>query len=295
MDEYKSRIVDYLLREYAEGLTPNPDVMCNREIKFGVFLEYALAQGFDAVATGHYARNQPPSGPDPADGWRLLEGTDPNKDQSYFLSLMTQRQVAHARFPIGHLLKAQVRELARKFALPNAGKKDSQGICFIGEVRMSDFLRAHLPDKPGPIVDSDGKWMGEHRGLHYFTLGQAKGLGVYSRVEGEKYVVVEKRPGRNELVVAFDRPESPRLYATGATLHRLSWINGAVSVPTDLEALPRYRAPRVAARFEPTGDDRAVIHFREPQRAVAPGQICALHDGERVLGGAVFGEILYPG
>jgi tRNA-uridine 2-sulfurtransferase len=288
MEEYRSRIVDYLLREYAEGLTPNPDVMCNREIKFGVFLDYARAHGFDAVATGHYAR----TAPGPA-GVELHEGLDPNKDQSYFLCLMRPDQVAAARFPVGHLLKPRVREEARRFGLPNAEKKDSQGICFIGEVRMEDFLRAHLPDRPGRIVDTDGHPMGVHRGLHYFTLGQAKGLGVYSRVEGEKYVVVEKRADRNELVVAFDRPDSPRLWSRAAVVTRLSWIQPLPAGPVEIEARPRYRAPRVRARFEPLGDGRARVFFHEPQRALAPGQICALHDGTRVLGGGVFERIEY--
>ena len=291
MEAYKTRIVDYLLREYAEGLTPNPDVMCNREIKFGVFLDYALEQGFASVATGHYARNLPPAAG--TEDWRLLEGVDPNKDQSYFLALMTQRQVAHARFPIGHLAKPRVREEARRFGLPNAGKKDSQGICFIGEVRMSDFLKAHLPDRPGLIVDTQGAPMGRHPGLHYFTIGQAKSLGVFSRVEGEKYVVVEKRPASNELVVAFDRPDSPRLYARAARVSRLSWIGSPLTAPTRLEARPRYRAPRVPAHFEPDGPDTGRVVFDTPQRALSPGQICAQHDGEQVLGGGVFGEILY--
>jgi tRNA-uridine 2-sulfurtransferase len=286
MEAYKGRIVDYLLREYAEGLTPNPDVMCNREIKFGVFLDYALAEGFTAVATGHYARTHNSSA-----GVQLLEGVDPNKDQSYFLALMTARQVAHARFPIGHLRKPEVRAQARRFGLPNAEKKDSQGICFIGEVRMSDFLRAYLPDAPGDIVDVQGQRRGRHRGLHYYTIGQAKGLGVFSAVEGEKYVVVDKRPDTQELVVAFDRPDSPLLYAREARLRRVNWLVPPPERDLRIEARPRYRAPRRPAWWRPDGAAEGWVVFDEPQRALSPGQICALHDGERVLGGGVFAEI----
>jgi tRNA-specific 2-thiouridylase len=289
MDEYRERIVDYLLREYQEGLTPNPDAMCNREIKFGAFWDIARARGFDAVATGHYARERRD-----AAGVHLLEGIDPNKDQSYFLALMHAEQVARARFPIGHLRKPEVRELARRFGLPNAQKKDSQGICFIGQVRMADFLRAYLPDCPGPIFDPAGRVVGRHPGLHFFTLGQAKGLGVFSRVEGEKFVVVDKRPRENALVVALDRPDSPRLWARRARLVRLNWIRPALTGPQELEARPRYRAPRAPARFHPEGPDQGWIEFHTPQRALSPGQVCALHAGEEVLGGGIFAEIEPP-
>src|SRR5690606_8315106 len=168
MAEYRERVVDYLLGGYQAGVTPNPDVMCNREIKFGAFLDYALAQGFDSVATGHYAQRAEIGGR-PA----ILEGADPNKDQTYFLAMMRPEQAARARFPIGHLLKPELRRLAREAGLPNAEKKDSQGICFIGNVKMQDFLRAYVPDRPGPILRADdGRQLGEHAGLHYFTIGQ---------------------------------------------------------------------------------------------------------------------------
>jgi len=200
MDEYRERIVDYLVAGYRGGVTPNPDVLCNREIKFGVFREWAKAQGFSAVATGHYARSRLRD-----DGRReILTGSDPNKDQTYFLSLMQPDQVQDARFPIGHLLKPAVRELARRHGLPTAQKKDSQGLCFIGQVKMADFLQAFIPDAPGDIVLQDGRRVGQHRGLHYFTLGQRKGIGVSSPVQRQNYVVVEKRLATRELVVAFD-------------------------------------------------------------------------------------------
>jgi tRNA-specific 2-thiouridylase len=287
VQDYKNRIVLYLLNGYEDGITPNPDVMCNREMKFGVFLDYARGAGFEAVATGHYARRTP--GAD--GGWDIREGADPNKDQSYFLALLRQDQAAAARFPIGHLPKPEVRALARRFGLPVAEKKDSQGICFIGKVKMADFLAAYVPEKPGPIVDRDGRTLGQHRGLHFFTLGQRKGIGVASPYPHEAYVVVEKRVATNELVIGLDRPDTPGLHAQGAWLGSISWVNRPVAAARTLLARPRYRAPQVEARYIPHGKDRAAIWFAEPQRALAPGQICALYDGDLLLGGAVFQAI----
>ncbi|MCB1078010.1 MAG: tRNA 2-thiouridine(34) synthase MnmA, partial [Verrucomicrobiae bacterium] len=180
-DQYRERVVDYLLRGYREGVTPNPDVMCNREMKFGIFLDFALDQGFDTIATGHYARIRR-NGDGSAD---ILRGRDGNKDQTYFLALLEQSQILPAEFPIGDLPKSEVRALAERFGIPVAKKKDSQGICFIGDIRMTDFLRHYIPDRPGPIITLDGRTLGEHRGLHLYTLGQRKGLGVASAVFGK--------------------------------------------------------------------------------------------------------------
>ena len=199
VDEYRARIVNYLIEGYRAGYTPNPDVLCNREMKFGVFLDYALEQGFDYVATGHYARRM-----DTPQGAFILRGRDPNKDQSYFLSLMRPDQIARAVFPLGDLLKPEVRVLAEKYGLPTARKKDSQGICFIGQVKMSDFLRHYLPDKPGKIVDTEGRTLGTHNGLHLFTMGQRKGHGVASPREGVAYVVVGKDVQRNRLILGYE-------------------------------------------------------------------------------------------
>jgi tRNA-specific 2-thiouridylase len=264
MDAYRSKVVAYLLQGYESGVTPNPDVMCNREIKFGVFLEYARAQGFNAVATGHYARRRQRT-----DGtWDILEGLDKSKDQSYFLALL------------------------RQDTLVTAAKKDSQGICFIGNVRMTDFLRAFVPDKPGPIKNLTGALLGAHRGLHLYTLGQRRGIGVPSNTPSEAYVVVEKRMAANELIVAFDRPESRGLYATRCRIGSISFTNEKVRSFATIEAKPRYRARAARLRFEAVAEDAAVLEFTEPQRALTPGQICALYDGEMLLGGGVFEEIL---
>jgi tRNA-uridine 2-sulfurtransferase len=288
MREYRSRVVDYLLSGYEAGITPNPDVMCNREMKFGVFLDRALANGFDAVATGHYARQKQRD-----DGtWDILEGVDHQKDQSYFLALLRQEQVAAARFPIGHLRKAEVRQLAEEAGLITAQKKDSQGICFIGNVKMRDFLRTFVRDNPGVIRNGLGEVVGWHQGLHLYTLGQRRGLRTPSNTPFESYVVVEKRPACNELVVAFDRSDTKGLYARRCRLLSVSFINGPLESGAKISAKPRYRAKAASARFEWIGPETAALEFSEPQRALTPGQICALYDGETLLGGGIFEEIL---
>jgi tRNA-uridine 2-sulfurtransferase len=287
MREYRARVVEYLLKGYQTGITPNPDAMCNREMKFGVFLEMAKMAGFNSVATGHYARRV-----QRADGsWDILEGVDKSKDQSYFLALLQQQQIAAARFPVGELHKAEVREIAREFSLVTAGKKDSQGICFIGEIRMSNFLRAFVPDKPGPIRNRQGKQLGQHKGLHLYTLGQRRGVGVPSNTSHEAYVVVEKRLDSNELIVAFDRPDTEGLYARHCRIGSISVTNKTLPATAKIAAKPRYRAKAVSVAFEAIGEGSAMLEFSEPQRALTPGQICALYDGEKLLGGGVFEEI----
>ncbi len=325
MKEYREKVVKYLLEGYTQGITPNPDVMCNREMKFGVLWEWARDNGFDAIATGHYARrvehrtlNVEHSTLNEANPKservaaslnvqssmfnvqcsysEVLKGADPNKDQTYFLAMMRPEQVEIARFPIGHLLKPELRELAREFGLKTAEKKDSQGICFIGEVKMEDFLRTFVPDKPGPIVDLSGKVLGEHRGLHLYTLGQRKGLGVASNLYKQAYVVVAKRMESNALVIAIERPDTPLLWARRCTINNISTTGPDLTQPRRLDAMPRYRSPAAAAEYKPfeRGTELcAELIFDEPQRALTPGQICAIYDGERLLGGGVFEEIRY--
>ena len=313
MQDYRRLVVDYLLDGYQRGLTPNPDVMCNREMKFGVFANYAKNEGFGAVATGHYARRiencrrgfTPRSNviaasesghkaPPTVDTFALLEGLDKNKDQSYFLALLSQSQLAAARFPIGDLTKPELRALAADAQLPTAQKKDSQGICFIGEVKMADFLKTYVPDHPGPIVRAtDGKVIGEHRGLHYYTIGQRRGIRVPSNTDDKAYVVTGKRAADHALLVAFDGPEAPGLWASECQVHSVSFIGDPITTPRRLECKVRYRDPRVFIEFTPGGaslDDArsARIQFEQPQRALASGQILALYDGEQLLGGAVF-------
>jgi len=283
IDSYHERIVDYLVEGYRSGITPNPDVWCNREMKFGIFLDYALEQGFEKVATGHYARHREANGMA-----QILRGADPNKDQSYFLALMTQYQAAHALFPTGEMLKPAVRDVAKRFNLPVADKKDSQGICFLGQVKMSDFLSHYLPDSPGEIVDTEGKVLGRHRGLHFYTLGQRKGHGVASPREGMAYVVVGKDAASNRLVVGWDTLDSGDLYSTECVVGTVSCLNEPFDRKRLIEAQPRYRAKAEPAVLEPLEEGRVRLRFEHPQRAIAPGQICAFYDGGRLLGGGVF-------
>lgn len=285
MHDYREKIVQYLLDGYANGLTPNPDVMCNREIKFGVFRAWAKEHGFAAVATGHYAQRQLL-----ADGsCALYEGADKNKDQSYFLARITSEQLHDARFPIGHIAKPDLRRIAQDAGLVNATKKDSQGICFIGQVKMQDFLRAYVPDRPGPIIRaSDGHVLGKHRGLHYYTLGQRRGIGIPSNTDNQAYVVVEKRATDNALLVAFDSPDAPGLWCREIRVHALTWLTPAPEKTTPMEGRVRYRDPRTPLTFIPETATSAIIQFAQPQRALASGQVLALYEGERLLGSGIY-------
>ncbi len=307
MHEYRERVVKYLLEGYQSGITPNPDVMCNREMKFGVLWDWAKERGFDAIATGHYAQKgssvlssqfpvqngEPRTVNRELDSDAIYRGADPNKDQTYFLAMMQPEQARIAQFPIGHLLKPELREQARQLGLKTADKKDSQGICFIGQVKMEDFLRAFVQDSPGPIVDLEGKVLGQHKGLHLYTLGQRKGIGVASPLHKQAYVVVAKRPEKNELVIAIEREDTPLLWARRCTLTGVSTTGQPLTETRTLNAQPRYRCPAGLADFVPLGDGRASLIYHEPQRALTPGQICALYDGDRLLGGAFFESISY--
>ncbi|EDY81539.1 tRNA (5-methylaminomethyl-2-thiouridylate)-methyltransferase [Verrucomicrobiia bacterium DG1235] len=288
MQEYRSRIVDYLLAGYQSGITPNPDVMCNREIKFGVFLDYALENGFDEVATGHYAQIRETEDQPRA----IIEGADPNKDQTYFLAKMRADQVARARFPVGHLLKPELRELAQTASLPNAKKKDSQGICFIGNIKMSDFLREYVPDRPGPIIRADDdQTLGQHRGLHYFTIGQRRGIGIPSNTDNEFYVVVGKDIQRNALLVSFEAPTAPGLYSSRCEISSLSYTGEPFPDDCRIEAKVRYRDPRVAITCHRLSPETIEVTFDQPQRALALGQIIAFYRGPQLLGGGVYTKI----
>lgn len=284
VNEYRDYVVNYLVDGYKRGITPNPDMMCNREMKFGIFQDYALKNGFDGIATGHYVRkaiNQ--------DGTQdLLEGLDKNKDQTYFLALLRQEQIRHALFPVGELDKPRVRELAQEIALPNAHKKDSQGICFLGDMNISRFLEHYIEDKPGNIVNTDGKVLGQHRGLHRYTTGQRRGIGVPSNTDNEFYVVTKLDMERNELVVAFDKPESPGLFTNEVEVYGLSFVNQPITKACRLLAKPRYRDPSQAISYTPMDDRGAKVVFDEPQRALSPGQILALYDGDKLIGGGFY-------
>lgn len=285
--EYRDQVYEYMLAEYEAGRTPNPDVLCNKYMKFGLFLAEAKKMGCDFVATGHYARVHV----DDRDQAHLMVGIDSNKDQSYFLCQLTQEQLKHALFPIGHLLKSEVRELARKHKLSVAEKKDSQGICFVGKVEMIDFLRERLPPKPGKIITTDGRVIGEHRGYMYYTVGQRGGLGVSG---SEPYYVVERRRDTNEVVVALG-DNDPRLYSTSLIGTQITeTLSGNLSkiVGQEIQARIRYRQPLVKCVIEKLGQGRVYIRFHEPQRAVAPGQFIAFHLNDELIGSAVIDSTL---
>ena len=283
IQDYRERVVNYLVEGYRTGITPNPDIMCNREMKFGVFLDHAIENGFDGIATGHYCRKTQNT-----DGsFDILEGLDKNKDQSYFLALLKQHQLAKALFPIGELEKPKVRELAKKVGLPNANKKDSQGICFLGKISINKFLREYIDDKPGPIVNPDGKVLGQHKGLHHFTIGQRKGIGVPSNTDNENYVVVAKDFDTNELVIAFESPTAPGLFTSEVRLQNLTFVNKTPGNGS-LLAKPRYRDPSQEITFTQNPNGYADVVFKDPQRALAKGQLLGLYDGERLLGGGFY-------
>lgn len=288
IEDYQERIVQYLIHGYQNGITPNPDVLCNREMKFGIFLDLAMQEGYAGVATGHYARKIT-TGPD---RFGLALSADPKKDQTYFLALLKQEQVARGYFPLADLTKQEVRAQAEARQLPNAGKKDSQGICFIGNIKMRDFLRHYLPDDPGPIINREGVVLGEHQGLHLYTIGQRKGLGIPSNRDFEHYVVVAKNQTAKELIIDFDRPTSPGLFTSHVTVYDLSWIDQPVDREKELLARTRYLDPSTPIRLVPRGDrSSAEVYFTVPQRAIAAGQIIAFYDHDQLLGGGIYGQI----
>lgn len=284
-EEYRRDVVEYMVREYAAGRTPNPDVMCNSKVKFDLFLKRALASGADMIATGHYARVIRGE-----DGRvELLAGADPGKDQSYFLHRLTHEQLERTLFPIGHLLKSEVRALAAKFGLPTAAKKDSQGICFIGKIDLAEFLRARIVGRPGPIVTTAGHVVGRHGGVAPFTIGQRHGLRIGG---GAPYFVVEKDVARNTVVVA--REDDPAaLFADALEAEDAHWIAGAPPpLPLACKVRIRYRQPLQDATVSAAAKGGVRIDFKEHQRAISPGQFAVFYDGERCLGGAVIARAL---
>ena len=277
--EYWDNVFEHFLAEYAAGRTPNPDVLCNSEIKFNVFLDYARVLGADRIATGHYVRALC-TGRE----FELRKGVDRDKDQSYFLQAVPAARLRGCLFPLGGMRKPEVRSMARDAHLPVHDKKDSTGICFIGERRFADFLARYLPRTPGPIVDTDGQLLGEHRGLAYFTLGQRQGLGIGGRAGYREapWYVVAKRLRENELVVSQDERH---LLSCSLVATCLNWLAPA-DLPRRCHAKTRYRQPDQACLVEADGDGVRVV-FEHPQRAVTPGQYVCFYDGERCLGGGV--------
>ena len=284
--EYRERVFAHFLREYEAGRTPNPDVLCNSEIKFRAFLDHALKLGADAIATGHYARVRRA----PADSARveLLKARDATKDQSYFLHRLAQAQLAPAIFPLGEMRKRDVRRIAREQGIPTWAKKDSTGICFIGERPFRDFLARYLPRTPGPVETPEGKVIGRHDGLAYYTLGQRQGLGVGGTRDGtdEPWFVAAKDLTRNALV-AVQGHDHPRLYRRDVEAIDMHWISGtAPALPAQFGAKTRYRMPDATCTLTATGAGHRAT-FAAPQWAPTPGQYLVLYDGDVCLGGGV--------
>jgi tRNA-specific 2-thiouridylase len=282
--EYWERVFEYFLAELRAGRTPNPDVLCNREIKFKAFLDHALTLGADKIATGHYARVMcEPS------GCRLLKGRDSGKDQSYFLYALGQEALRATYFPIGDLLKGEVRQIAQDAGLPNYARKDSTGICFIGERDFRAFLAQHLPREPGDILDQHGAIKGRHTGLAFYTIGQRQGLGIGG--PGGPWYVVEKNLADNTLVVA-EGDDNPALQAGGLLASNLHWISGtAPALPFRGSVKIRYRQHDAPCTLHAADQGLRVV-FDTPQRAVTPGQFAVFYAGDECLGGGVIEHAL---
>jgi tRNA-specific 2-thiouridylase len=286
--EYKDRVFAQFLREYQAGRTPNPDVLCNAEIKFKAFLDHAMRLGAARIATGHYARVRQREG-----RFELLKGLDPAKDQSYFLHRLDQSQLSRTLFPVGELKKTEVRSIAAEIGLPNAKKKDSTGICFIGERPFREFLNRYLSHTPGPIEDERGRQLGTHVGLSFYTLGQRQGLGIggvkgRADAAGEHapWFVARKDLERNALVVVQGHGHPALLYEA-LDADDASWVAGEAPAEGRYCAKTRYRQADAACTLSAGAGGAFALSFDEPQWAVTPGQSAVLYDGERCLGGGV--------
>jgi len=282
--EYWDNVFEYFLAEYKAGRTPNPDIMCNKEIKFKAFLEFAMDLGADYIATGHYARVGREDGK-----VQLLKGLDDNKDQSYFLYTLGQDQLVRTLFPVGELEKSKVREYAVKADLATAKKKDSTGICFIGERKFRDFLQRFLPAQPGDIVDTEGEVIGRHQGLMYYTLGQRQGLGIGGLKDSgaDPWFVVDKDLERNQLI-AGQGHHNERLLNSQLIASQLDWVAG--EAPADeftAKAKIRYRQAEQACRVRRLDNEQWAVCFDEPQRAIAPGQSVVFYQDDVCLGGGI--------
>jgi len=280
--EYWEKVFQYFLEEYKKGRTPNPDIMCNSEIKFKEFLKYAIDLGANKIATGHYVRSNILS-----DSVELLKGVDKRKDQSYFLHTLTQKQLSKSLFPLGKLNKAQVREHAEKKGFNNFNKKDSVGICFIGERNFKNFLKDYLPSKPGNIVSEGGRKIGTHDGLMFHTIGQRKGLkiGGGNGSNSNAWYVIEKDIDHNELIVGQGH-DHPLLYKKNIKVSKLHWINDETKKSSEISAKIRYRAEDQKCSITELKDGQALIEFEIPQFAIANGQSVVFYSGEICLGGA---------
>lgn len=280
--EYKKEVVDYMVREYKAGRTPNPDVMCNKHVKFGAFLKNALLAGADFVATGHYAEKR---GTETVP--ELHAGKDTSKDQSYFLWTLERKQLQHSLFPVGGLPKSEVRKLAKKFGLPVAEKKDSQGLCFVGHVDMKDFLREFFTPRPGVVLDESGNEIGTHEGVELYTIGERHGFLVNKKgANDEPSYVVGKNLENNTITVSANKPVQKSV-ERGIQIVSTNWISGIPESGKKFKARIRYREALKACTVLITSAETAVVAFDEPEVAVTPGQSLVVYDSTRCLGGGV--------
>ncbi len=283
--QYQERVFSYFLDEYKKGRTPNPDVLCNREIKFGPFLEYAKALGADYIATGHYCGILHDN-----DTHYLLKAADQSKDQTYFLNQLSQQQLSDVLFPLANLQKTEVRKIAQDLDLINARKKDSTGICFIGERNFRNFLKQYIPNQPGEIVDTNGKHVGEHIGLMYYTLGQRRGLGLGGTTESQqRWFVAEKDMKNNKLIVSHG--DESVLMSQSLIASTLNWIPSAPAKQFTCTAKFRYRQPEQGVDVVLNDDGTAKVIFHEKQRAVTPGQFVVFYDQTKCLGGGIIDSV----
>ncbi len=278
--EYGDAVTSYMIQAYKAGITPNPDVMCNKEIKFGIFLKKALEEGVDLVATGHYARVHHNEG---ADEYELLTAKDDNKDQTYFLYTLTQTQLSRALFPVGGYTKPEIRELAKKYNLGTHDKKDSQGVCFVGQLNMKEFLSQYIKPQKGKVILLEmNEEIGTHDGVAYYTIGQRHGLDLGK--DGGPYYVAKKDIEKNIIYVTT---EEQALEAKELTANMLSWTNTPIISGTHIHAKIRYRTPAISATFTQNDNGSATVVFDEPVRAVTSGQSIVFYDNEKVLGGGI--------
>lgn len=283
IEEYWERVFTYFLNEYRAFRTPNPDVLCNKEIKFKAFLDYANSLGTDYIAMGHYARVIHTK-----DTSYLLRGKDANKDQTYFLCQISQQQLRKALFPIGEMQKSEVRDLAKKYDLNVATKKDSTGVCFIGERNFKEFLKNYLPACVGDMETVDGKVVGKHEGIMYYTIGQRKGLGIGG--PGEAWFVCGKDPARNVLIVG-QGDNQDLLYANRVIVKDLNLFNKVDLESKTFSAKFRYRQPDTMVNIKVIDDSTIEVNTIEPVKAITPGQFCVIYDGEYCLGGGIIDEV----
>ena len=288
--EYWDNVFEYFLAEYKSGRTPNPDIMCNKEIKFKAFLEFACEDlGADYIATGHYVQREMRNGQ-----WTMIRGLDSNKDQSYFLYTLSDKQLGHTLFPVGNIEKPEVRAIAEKAGLITFNKKDSTGICFIGERKFKDFLGKYLPAQPGIIESAEGEVVGKHDGLMYHTLGQRKGLyiGGMANAGEAPWYVVDKDMERNVLIVGQGH-NHPRLYSKGLSADQLHWVNRKKVTETfACTVKTRYRQDDVACTVFPQADDNVKVMFDDPQIAVTPGQSVVFYQDDVCLGGGIINHLI---